>query len=382
VSDEAWPFIEPTDRPRTRHVGLHSVRHLKAAENGIDALQAEHNMLRDGTFCRLAGLREDMRLLQTQQSDSFGIIHNTLENLNESYGSSAGATKASFDNVDARLKEIQKQLQQALNQARSAERGKLPNLPLKAFKRKVPFAARRLELFGFRSCQVQQTSDSIMPTPLRLVKPGILLQERNGRLEFDLVALEDIDYAAADFNQKVALVEHVIGLRLITWLLRAQNYLPNAELCLRRRNLSRFALQASLVSEWQFGYSCSTLIDVLNDCADIGRNIPWTRYKPWLQYLFDRIEDREQDAERIMEMVLRLWARFPVPEDNQPASYYLKLPAQLCKEDVLSHLHTCTIFHFTGHGQSDPLEPSQDCLLFEDWKINPLAVEDLQGRRL
>jgi hypothetical protein len=329
---------------------LHNIRHLEAAENGIDTLQAEQNILRDGTFCRLADLREDMRLLQTQQSDSFGIIHNTLENLNESYRSSAGATKASLDNVYARLKEIQKQLLQSINQAHSAKREKLSNLPLKAFKREVSFAARRLELFGFGSSQVRQTSDSIMPVPLRLVKPGILLQERNGRLEFDLIALEDIDYAAADFNQRVALVEHVISLRLITWLLRTQNYLPNAELCLRRRNLSRFALQASLVSEWQFDYSCPTLIAVLDDRADLGRNIPWTRYKPWLQYLFDRIEDREQDAERIMEMVLHLWARFPVPEDNQPAFYYLKLPAQLCKEDVLRHLHTCTIFHFAGHG--------------------------------
>ena len=238
--------------------------------------------MRDGIFRRLTDLCEDMRLLQTQQSESFGTIHNTLENLSESYGSSASATKASLDNVDARLKEIQKQLQQSMNEAHLAKRRRLPNLPPKALRRKVPLAARRLELFGFGSSQVQQTSDSITSVSLRLVKPGILLQERHGRLEFDLIALEDIDYAAADFYQKVALVEHVIGLHLITWLLRTQNYLPNAELCLRRRNPSRFALQASLVSEWQFGCSCSILMDVLNDRADLGRNIPWTRYKPWL----------------------------------------------------------------------------------------------------
>jgi hypothetical protein len=83
-----------------------------------------------------------MRLLQTQQSDSFGIIHNTPENFNESYGSGAGATKASLDNVDARLKEIQKQLQQSINQAHLAKREKLPKLPLKTFNGKVPFAAR------------------------------------------------------------------------------------------------------------------------------------------------------------------------------------------------------------------------------------------------
>ncbi|RYP20115.1 hypothetical protein DL765_002957 [Monosporascus sp. GIB2] len=51
------------------------------------------------------------------------------------------------------------------------------------------------------------------------------------------------------------------------------------------------------------------------------------------------------------------------------------------KEDVLKHLRTCRIFHFAGHGQSDPMEPSQNCLLLEDWKSNPLTVGDLRDRR-
>ncbi|RYP43130.1 hypothetical protein DL770_011836 [Monosporascus sp. CRB-9-2] len=53
----------------------------------------------------------------------------------------------------------------------------------------------------------------------------------------------------------------------------------------------------------------------------------------------------------------------------------------LRKDDVLKHLQACRIFHFAGHGQSDPMEPSQSCLLLEDWKSNPLTVEDLRNRR-
>jgi hypothetical protein len=52
------------------------------------------------------------------------------------------------------------------------------------------------------------------------------------------------------------------------------------------------------------------------------------------------------------------------------------------KEDVLAQLRTCKIFHFAGHGRSNPLEPSRSCLFLEDWKDNPLTVGDLRDHRL
>jgi tetratricopeptide (TPR) repeat protein len=55
---------------------------------------------------------------------------------------------------------------------------------------------------------------------------------------------------------------------------------------------------------------------------------------------------------------------------------------QRLKDDVLVRLRTCKIFHFAGHGQSNPSEPSQSCLLLEDWKNNPLTVGDLRDHRL
>ncbi|KLU92421.1 hypothetical protein MAPG_11367 [Magnaporthiopsis poae ATCC 64411] len=54
----------------------------------------------------------------------------------------------------------------------------------------------------------------------------------------------------------------------------------------------------------------------------------------------------------------------------------------LRKDNVLKHLETCRIFHFAGHGQSDPAEPSRSCLLLEDWKTSPLTVGDLRDHRL
>ncbi|KAF2263250.1 hypothetical protein CC78DRAFT_534136 [Lojkania enalia] len=57
-------------------------------------------------------------------------------------------------------------------------------------------------------------------------------------------------------------------------------------------------------------------------------------------------------------------------------------PERVRKADVLSQLGTCDIFHFAGHGISDPLEPSLSRLLLQDWKENPLTVGDLRDQKL
>lgn len=52
------------------------------------------------------------------------------------------------------------------------------------------------------------------------------------------------------------------------------------------------------------------------------------------------------------------------------------------RDEVLEHLQKCKIFHFAGHGQSDPADPSRSCLLLEDWKTNPLTAGTLRDHRL
>ncbi|KAI9770997.1 MAG: hypothetical protein M1840_002701 [Geoglossum simile] len=52
------------------------------------------------------------------------------------------------------------------------------------------------------------------------------------------------------------------------------------------------------------------------------------------------------------------------------------------KNDVIKHLAASKIFHFAGHGRSDPADPSQSCLLLKDWQTNPLTMGDLRDQRL
>lgn len=52
------------------------------------------------------------------------------------------------------------------------------------------------------------------------------------------------------------------------------------------------------------------------------------------------------------------------------------------KDAILHDLGSCKIFHFAGRGQSDAAEPSQSCLLLQDWQANPLTVADFRDSRL
>jgi hypothetical protein len=52
------------------------------------------------------------------------------------------------------------------------------------------------------------------------------------------------------------------------------------------------------------------------------------------------------------------------------------------REEVLKHMSTCRFFHFAGHGQTNPSDPSRSCLLLDDWKDNPLTVGDLRDSNM
>jgi CHAT domain-containing protein len=47
------------------------------------------------------------------------------------------------------------------------------------------------------------------------------------------------------------------------------------------------------------------------------------------------------------------------------------------KNDILTALDNSSIFHFAGHGLSNPSDPSMSTLLVTDWQKNPLTVKDL-----
>lgn len=51
-------------------------------------------------------------------------------------------------------------------------------------------------------------------------------------------------------------------------------------------------------------------------------------------------------------------------------------PQQL-KNDIISAVENCQIFHFAGHGRTHPTDPLQSALLLEDWQDKPFTVASL-----
>lgn len=43
----------------------------------------------------------------------------------------------------------------------------------------------------------------------------------------------------------------------------------------------------------------------------------------------------------------------------------------------VEHMNSCKIFHFAGHGLTNPSDPSKSPLFLEDWETEPLTVARL-----
>lgn len=94
---------------------------------------------------------------------------------------------------------------------------------------------------------------------MRLVKPAVILYEKNGQMVREPVAIQDRNFATAQDQEKARLIEYVKGMRLVVWLLERQSRLSSAELSLSRTGVSNLMWQASLTSTWNLWFSFATI---------------------------------------------------------------------------------------------------------------------------
>jgi hypothetical protein len=68
--------------------------------------------------------------------------------------------------------------------------------------------------------------------------------------------------------------------------------------------------------------------------------------------------------------------------DRYPASSSSVVLETPERSEVLKELRNCRVFHFAGHGRSDPTDPSKSSLLVSDWQQTPLTVKDVIALKL
>jgi hypothetical protein len=290
-------------------------------------------LFQGGTYHRLDVVGADIRNVQSEQTASLATARNMVDIIHQSYVDNMGATRLSLNAMDARLSEIQEQLRYSI-QDRLLNSTARQATSRKAVKRKVPHTARKLELVGCNPDSSLRVLQSPISIPLRLVKPGLLIRDLNGRLTFELVALEDVEYTAADVELKGTLIERARNLRLMIWLLQRQQHLSCAEFCkLSRSTHYNFVSQAHLSSRWQFFSSFSTLRDVLESHhASLLEGLPWIFRKPWLQYIGARIIARKLvNNSTAMELIFIAPSASWIQEESQATSYDFELPQTLVK---------------------------------------------------
>lgn len=173
----------------------------------------------------------------------------------------------------------------------------------------------------------QGLSSKSRPTSIeatvKIIKPSLLTFEEEGRVCFKLHPLQDTSLEHIDIEKRKSLIRYLQSLRLLIWLFRKDNYVSGRTQILSITSQSQLAAQARVTSLWEFCYSFTELKSVL--CIQSPALLPWVRCKHWLQYIFDRVEDREEDGEEIMNMIVNQWSLFP-PPDRAIGYYNVPVP--------------------------------------------------------
>jgi hypothetical protein len=180
----------------------------------------------------------------------------------------------------------------------------------------------RLELVGCDKHPKQtREAQSICQYIMNLVDTAVLVREHRGKRTYQLVAGPDRDFTALSLGQKKAMVQDLQSLRLLLWLLRSDNYLATANHRTTHKVCSALAREASVHSLAAFSVSFSALDVALSVGSLVLKDaLPWVRWKPWLQYLFDRMKDKNEDGPRVMEMVLKQMVMNACPRSQRPFS--------------------------------------------------------------
>lgn len=247
----------------------------------------------------------------------------------------SGATERHLLALDARMQAMQQMLEHRISpQRRTAMTPRSRRMQLKA-PRHVSQIAKKFEPPRSRIFTriPEPASESV-----RLISPAFLVYEKNGTTHTELVALNNGELNRLNVAQKSRMIQYLQGLRLFMWLLKRDNYLTTNSTKDLGMIRSSLAVHAGITSFWEFSNAFSDLATSLDAISYTTLSwLPWLKNKPWLQYVFNRILDWPGDRGKVMELVLKRWPSFPLPDDEF-GKFTLSIPARLLRDTQLQEI--------------------------------------------
>lgn len=138
-------------------------------------------------------------------------------------------SQASLNNIEYRLESVQRTLTRAVAQktkrsARRPKTGRSWRQPQRWSSATQCMDSRSpSEAMCATSGEDTQGSGASYAL-MRLVKTAYLVQESNGRAMIEMLATTDENFERADIETKITMIKYIQGLRLLTWLLRRDNF--------------------------------------------------------------------------------------------------------------------------------------------------------------
>jgi hypothetical protein len=152
---------------------------------------------------------------------------------------------------------------------------------------------------------------------MRLINPGILSYEENGRMISELLPIDNRKAMKLDFKARLTLIRHVQCLRVLLWLMRQDNYRSSTLSYFGMIPQSCLARQAKFTSLWEFCYSYTELEsfirhrEIEGELGDqqvhMASFVPWISYDHWLRYLLRRLGTGKHDGEHIEHEKARIF---------------------------------------------------------------------------
>ncbi|KAL9610811.1 MAG: hypothetical protein Q9167_004511 [Letrouitia subvulpina] len=260
--------------------------------------------------------------------------------------------------LDARLQVMQNMLQQSISRN---QRGS-PKSCIRVAKSRQSYRVS-LRPKALKTSETQTSSSPPFIQPFQVISPALLMYEKDGVLQRQLIPLECTEFNGLDDALKIQMIEYLQSLRLLIWLLGRNNILTTNPAKLGIPSRSVFTMQAGMISSWQFSTALQNLTSSLGGLtishSSLNR-LPWLRYRSWFQYVLDMTPEQPENGEEVMALVIKNWQNFPPPDDGQ-GFYNLAVPGRLLEDPDIQKVRSLYSRGSKNYSRQNPCREYLEC---------------------